>query len=196
MISFGSHSGNGGAGSDLPAGRGGGQSMIRKPNHVPIMVRDQDEALDWYTQKLGFRRVHDERNTIPGFRWLTIAPAGQESPEIVLLKGQDQTAVAGERCGFWRRMTAGRPTKRFRPMGSPSGRRPGMQPGGSRRRRGPLRESVQSPPAAGAVASCEIGTAWGCAPILDGDRHQLRLAMAVRPGQGKKRPQGRGEHDE
>lgn len=67
--------------------------MIKRLTHVTIMVCDQDEALEWYTQKLGFRKVHDERNTVPGFRWLTIAPARQEIPEIVLLKAQDGNAV-------------------------------------------------------------------------------------------------------
>ncbi|MFI5341014.1 MAG: VOC family protein [Candidatus Methylomirabilales bacterium] len=67
--------------------------MIKRLTHVTIMVRDQDEALDWYTRKLGFKKVHDERGTIPGLRWPTIAPAGQESPEIVLLKAQDGDAV-------------------------------------------------------------------------------------------------------
>ncbi len=67
--------------------------MIRRPTHVTIVVRDQDEALEWHTQKLGFKKVHDERGTIPGFRWLTIAPSGQDSPEIVLLKAPNPAAV-------------------------------------------------------------------------------------------------------
>lgn len=72
--------------------------MIKRLTHITIAVRDQDEALKWYTQKLGFAKKHDERESIPGFRlpgfrWLTVSPNGQESPEIVLLKAQDGAAV-------------------------------------------------------------------------------------------------------
>jgi predicted enzyme related to lactoylglutathione lyase len=44
-------------------------------------------------KKLGLKKVLDERGTMPGFRWLTIAPAGHESPAFVLRKAQDQNAV-------------------------------------------------------------------------------------------------------
>jgi catechol 2,3-dioxygenase-like lactoylglutathione lyase family enzyme len=67
--------------------------MIKSLTHVTIVVRDQDEALEWYTEKLGFKKLHDERGNMPGFRWLTIAPAEHESPEFVSLKAQDQNAV-------------------------------------------------------------------------------------------------------
>ncbi len=59
--------------------------MIVRISHVTILVRDQDEALAWYTGKLGFEKRAD---TVfgSGLRWLTVAPKGQPHPQIVLQK--------------------------------------------------------------------------------------------------------------
>src|SRR3954463_587191 len=51
-----------------------------------LWVHDQDEALAFYTQKLGMEVRADV--TVPelgNFRWLTVAPPGQESIAIVLM---------------------------------------------------------------------------------------------------------------
>ena len=51
-----------------------------------LWVHDQDEALDFYTQKLGMEVVQDV--TVPemgNFRWLTVAPKGQQEVAIVLM---------------------------------------------------------------------------------------------------------------
>ena len=48
------------------------------------MVGDQDEALAWYTEKLGFeKRV--EAGTPDGWKWVTVAPPGQDDFEISLI---------------------------------------------------------------------------------------------------------------
>jgi predicted enzyme related to lactoylglutathione lyase len=49
---------------------------------VTIAVADQEAALAWYTEKLGFEKKADLG--VPGFRWLTVAPAGQEDTEFLL----------------------------------------------------------------------------------------------------------------
>ena len=49
---------------------------------VTIAVADQDEALAWYTRKLGFEKKMDVRS--PVFRWLTIAPPQQVDVEFLL----------------------------------------------------------------------------------------------------------------
>ncbi len=59
-----------------------------------MWVKDQDEALRWYTEKLGFEKRQDDASTIPGFRWLTVAPKGQSEPEIVL--GRPDPQMMGE----------------------------------------------------------------------------------------------------
>ncbi len=51
-----------------------------------VWVHDQDEALEFYTQKLGMEVRRDV--TLPemgGFRWLTVGPPGQEDVAIVLM---------------------------------------------------------------------------------------------------------------
>ena len=56
--------------------------MIKLSN-AQLWVHDQDEALDFYTKKLGMEVRADV--TLPemgGFRWLTVGPASQ--PEIAI----------------------------------------------------------------------------------------------------------------
>ena len=57
--------------------------MTTKLAHVTIIVRDQEEALRFYTEKLGFEKRMDGEAG-PGMRFLTVAPAGQQEVEIVL----------------------------------------------------------------------------------------------------------------
>ncbi|MBI3980161.1 MAG: D-glycero-beta-D-manno-heptose 1-phosphate adenylyltransferase [Chloroflexi bacterium] len=63
---------------------GGIRSMITQIATVTMYVRDQDEVLKFYTEKLGFEKREDATFG-PGFRWLTIAPPGGQT-ELVLLK--------------------------------------------------------------------------------------------------------------
>jgi uncharacterized glyoxalase superfamily protein PhnB len=51
-----------------------------------LWVHDQDEALAFYTQKLGFEvRVDVTLPEMGNFRWLTVGPAGQPEVDIVLM---------------------------------------------------------------------------------------------------------------
>jgi catechol 2,3-dioxygenase-like lactoylglutathione lyase family enzyme len=59
--------------------------MIKIAN-AQLWVHDQDEALAFYTEKLGMEVRSDV--TLPemgNFRWLTVAPAGQDDFAIVLM---------------------------------------------------------------------------------------------------------------
>jgi predicted enzyme related to lactoylglutathione lyase len=56
--------------------------------HVTVLVKDQDQALAFYTEKLGFEKREDERDA--SFRWLTVAPPGQKDVTIALLKAQSE----------------------------------------------------------------------------------------------------------
>jgi predicted enzyme related to lactoylglutathione lyase len=59
--------------------------MIKIAN-AQVWVHDQDEALAFYTEKLGMEVRSDV--TLPemgDFRWLTVAPAGQDDFAIVLM---------------------------------------------------------------------------------------------------------------
>ena len=59
--------------------------MLRIAN-AQLWVHDQDEALEFYTQKLGMEVRSDV--TVPelgNFRWVTVSPAGQEDFAICLM---------------------------------------------------------------------------------------------------------------
>ncbi len=59
--------------------------MIISTSFVSVVVNDQDAALDFYTNKLGFEKRSDfSFKGLP--RFLTVAPQGQKEPEIVLVK--------------------------------------------------------------------------------------------------------------
>ena len=68
--------------------------MITKVTHISILVKDQEEALAWYHDKLGFEIRTDAPMGEDG-RWLTIGPPNQPDLEIVLQPaawGPDGTA--------------------------------------------------------------------------------------------------------
>jgi catechol 2,3-dioxygenase-like lactoylglutathione lyase family enzyme len=60
-------------------------TMIKIAN-AQLWVHDQDEALEFYTQKLGFEVRSDVTLAeLDNFRWLTVGPAGQPDFAIVLM---------------------------------------------------------------------------------------------------------------
>jgi uncharacterized glyoxalase superfamily protein PhnB len=61
------------------------QPMIKIAN-AQLWVHDQDEALAFYTQKLGMEvRADVTLAELGDFRWLTVGPAGQPDFAIVLM---------------------------------------------------------------------------------------------------------------
>lgn len=58
--------------------------MIQRLSATTIFVNDQDEAQDFYCNKLGFEVRTDQR--MGDFRWLTVSPKGQPDVQIILMK--------------------------------------------------------------------------------------------------------------
>ena len=59
--------------------------MIKIAN-AHLWVNDQDEALEFYTQKLGMEvRIDATMPEMGNFRWLTVGPVGQPDVSIVLM---------------------------------------------------------------------------------------------------------------
>ena len=59
--------------------------MIKIAN-AQLWVHDQDEALAFYTEKLGMEvRADVTMAELGNFRWLTVSPKGQEDVTIVLM---------------------------------------------------------------------------------------------------------------
>jgi len=72
--------------------------VINKLHHITIFVRDYDEALNWFTNKLGFSKVEDR--TFGDERWLVVAPASPKDFGIVLAKpGKNATPKDMARIG-------------------------------------------------------------------------------------------------
>ena len=58
--------------------------MIQKISHVTVYVLDQEEAKDFYVNKLGMD-LKTDMSMDGGFRWLTVSPKGQPDVELVLM---------------------------------------------------------------------------------------------------------------
>ena len=58
--------------------------MLTKLAVVTILVRDQDEALQFYTEKLGLEKMDDIK--FEGNRWLTVTAPQQRDVQIFLAK--------------------------------------------------------------------------------------------------------------
>lgn len=59
--------------------------MISHVSHIPLLVHNQEEAKQWFTEKLGFEVRSD--SPMPGHetaRWITLGPKEQPNLEIVL----------------------------------------------------------------------------------------------------------------
>lgn len=54
--------------------------MITRVGQIMLYVNDQDKAVEFWTEKLGFRVIHEENN---GMRYIEVAPANAET-SIVL----------------------------------------------------------------------------------------------------------------
>jgi catechol 2,3-dioxygenase-like lactoylglutathione lyase family enzyme len=60
--------------------------MLKQLTHVNVWVHDQDEALAFYTQKLGMELRDDVTLAEMGdFRWLTVGPPGQPDVALTLM---------------------------------------------------------------------------------------------------------------
>ena len=56
---------------------------------VAIVVADYDEAIAWYTEKLGFALVEDTPLT-PEKRWVVVKPAGDAGTALLLAKAANE----------------------------------------------------------------------------------------------------------
>lgn len=73
-----------------------GHHMITQLTHMTLFVDDQNKALEFYTQKLGFK-LHTDA-PFGTDRWLTVCPAQQPNFEIYLALATtpEQIALVGK----------------------------------------------------------------------------------------------------
>lgn len=69
--------------------------------HVALVVRDYDEAIRFYTEKLGFTVVEDTYHPEQDKRWVLITPPGSKSPALLLARAStpQQESVIGNQTG-------------------------------------------------------------------------------------------------
>jgi len=69
--------------------------------HIALVVRDYDEAIDFYTEKLGFSLVEDTYQPEQDKRWVVVAPAGSDGATLLLARATtpEQTRAVGNQTG-------------------------------------------------------------------------------------------------
>jgi catechol 2,3-dioxygenase-like lactoylglutathione lyase family enzyme len=72
---------------------------MRSLNLIALVVRDYDEAIAWFTQKLGFALVEDVDQGRK--RWVVVAPKGGGGARLLLARadGPEQQARIGDQAG-------------------------------------------------------------------------------------------------
>lgn len=68
--------------------------------HIALVVRDYDEAIAFYTEKLHFKLVEDTKLS-PTKRWVIVSPPGEGSCQLLLAKavGEEQISRIGNQTG-------------------------------------------------------------------------------------------------
>jgi catechol 2,3-dioxygenase-like lactoylglutathione lyase family enzyme len=69
--------------------------------HIALIVRDYDEAIAWFTLKLGFALVADEYQPEQDKRWVLVAPPGSAGTSLLLARAAspEQAALIGSQAG-------------------------------------------------------------------------------------------------
>jgi len=77
--------------------------MAQSLAHIALLVRDYDEAIAWFTGKLGFILVADEYQPEQDKRWVLVAPPGAPGGAATLLLARassaEQAAFIGDQAG-------------------------------------------------------------------------------------------------
>lgn len=74
--------------------------MAERLNQLALVVNDYDEAITFYTQKLGFELVEDSVLS-PVKRWVVVKPAGEGGCNILLARAanDEQRSRVGNQTG-------------------------------------------------------------------------------------------------
>ncbi len=82
--------------------------MNRKLVHVALVVRDYDEAIDFYVDKLGFELVEDSYQPEQDKRWVVVKPKGEgrlpsfwRERQLRISKSSSAISPAGACFFFW-----------------------------------------------------------------------------------------------
>jgi catechol 2,3-dioxygenase-like lactoylglutathione lyase family enzyme len=79
-----------------------GRITVRQTlGQVALVVRDYDEAIDFYVGVLGFALVEDAYIQMQDKRWVTVAPPGSTETRLLLARaaGDEQSSRIGNQTG-------------------------------------------------------------------------------------------------
>jgi catechol 2,3-dioxygenase-like lactoylglutathione lyase family enzyme len=78
-----------------------GDEVKQSIAHVALVVKDYDEALAFYTQKLRFTVVEDTYQPAQDKRWVVIAPPGSSGTTLLLARAStlEQERFVGNQAG-------------------------------------------------------------------------------------------------
>ncbi|MDX1405686.1 MAG: VOC family protein [Woeseiaceae bacterium] len=60
--------------------------MKQSIRHLALVVRDYDEAIDFFCQKLGFELIEDTDQPRQNKRWVTVRPPGGDGTSLLLAR--------------------------------------------------------------------------------------------------------------
>ena len=74
--------------------------MIKKIGHITLLVKDQDEAARFYTEKLGFKKRSDTFFG-EGMHWVTVSPVRERNLGITFVKSdsEEKLKALGKQAG-------------------------------------------------------------------------------------------------
>lgn len=69
--------------------------------HIALVVKDYDEAIDFYTEKLHFKLIEDTYQPEQDKRWVVVAPPGSTGTTLLLARASkpEQEAFIGNQTG-------------------------------------------------------------------------------------------------
>ncbi|UPM52907.1 VOC family protein [Gottfriedia acidiceleris] len=75
--------------------------MIQSIVHIALVVKDYDEAIEFYTKKLHFNLIEDTYQPEQDKRWVVVSPPGSSGTTILLAKAskQEQEPFIGNQAG-------------------------------------------------------------------------------------------------
>jgi len=78
-----------------------GTIMRQSIVHIALVVRDYDEAIEFYTKKLNFELIEDSYQPEQDKRWIVISPPGPNGTTLLLARASkpEQHAFIGNQAG-------------------------------------------------------------------------------------------------
>lgn len=69
--------------------------------HIALVVRDYDEAIEFYTKKLHFKLIEDTYQPEQDKRWVVVAPPGSSGTTLLLARASkpEQESFVGNQTG-------------------------------------------------------------------------------------------------